>query len=200
LDADLRDLIERGLLHHDKRDARFDLHPIVRRYAYDRLAAADRAVAHIRLRDYFAAVPPPDKVTRLEDLATGLANVANMAQLPIGALRAAEANMCRSIALCREIKEEFKKAVAHQGLGYHLAYRGADAESETELTMALQMFEQRSHVQLQGVTLAYLAHRELPLLRHTACRGNLKFEISNFKPVHAAARRACLSRPALTSG
>src|ERR1700677_3777932 len=32
LDADLRDLVARGLLHHDTREGRFDLHPIVRRY------------------------------------------------------------------------------------------------------------------------------------------------------------------------
>ncbi len=48
---------------------RFDLHPIVRRYAYDRLAGADRAAAHRRLRDYFAAVPPPERVRTLDDLA-----------------------------------------------------------------------------------------------------------------------------------
>ncbi len=69
LDTDLHDLVARGLLHHDPREGRFDLHPIVRRYAYDRLATPDRAAAHTRLRDYFAAVPAPDKVTRLEDLA-----------------------------------------------------------------------------------------------------------------------------------
>ena len=69
LEADLRDLVARGLVHHDVKEKRFDLHPIVRRYAYDRLAAPDRAAAHTRLRDYFAAVPKPDKVTRLEDLA-----------------------------------------------------------------------------------------------------------------------------------
>ncbi len=69
LDADLHDLVARGLLHHDPREGRFDLHPIVRRYAYDRLAAPDRTAAHTRLRDYFAAVPQPGKVTRLEDLA-----------------------------------------------------------------------------------------------------------------------------------
>ena len=33
------------------------------------LSAPDREAAHTRLRDYFAAVPAPDKVTRLEDLA-----------------------------------------------------------------------------------------------------------------------------------
>jgi tetratricopeptide (TPR) repeat protein len=69
LDADLRDLVRRGILHHDTKEGRFDLHPIVRRYAYDRLAALDRAAAHTQLRDYFSAVPKPEKVTRLEDLA-----------------------------------------------------------------------------------------------------------------------------------
>ncbi len=69
LDSDLRDLVARGLVHHDKKEGRFDLHPIVRRYAYDRLAAPERAAAHTTLRDYFAAVSAPDKVTRLEDLA-----------------------------------------------------------------------------------------------------------------------------------
>jgi tetratricopeptide (TPR) repeat protein len=69
LDADLQDLVSRGLLHHDTKETRFDLHPIVRRYAYDRLTASDRAAAHTRLRDYFAAVPKPDKVKSLEDMA-----------------------------------------------------------------------------------------------------------------------------------
>ena len=61
LDADLHDLLSRGLLHRDHQTNRFDLHPIVRRYAYDRLAGDDRTVAHRRLRDYFAAVPPAEQ-------------------------------------------------------------------------------------------------------------------------------------------
>ena len=69
IDADLRDLVTRGLLHHDRKENRFDVHPIVRRYAYERLTASDRTAAHTRLRDYFAAVPMPDKVACLEDLA-----------------------------------------------------------------------------------------------------------------------------------
>jgi tetratricopeptide (TPR) repeat protein len=69
LDKDLRNLITRGLVHHDPKQRRFDLHPIVRRYAYDRLTAPDRSAAHTRLRDYFAAVPEPNQVIRLEDLA-----------------------------------------------------------------------------------------------------------------------------------
>jgi tetratricopeptide (TPR) repeat protein len=69
LDTDLRDLLSRGLLHHDTQEARFDLHPIVRRYAYGRLAAPERLSAHASMRDYFAAVSEQEKVTCLGDLA-----------------------------------------------------------------------------------------------------------------------------------
>jgi tetratricopeptide (TPR) repeat protein len=75
LDADLHDLVDRGLLHHTTRLVSnhpvsiFDLHPIVRRYAYDRLTAPDRTAAHTRLRDYFAAIDVPEQVKTLDDLA-----------------------------------------------------------------------------------------------------------------------------------
>jgi tetratricopeptide (TPR) repeat protein len=67
-DADLRELVARGLLHHDRQTHRYDLHPIMRRYAYDRLGGQERETAHGELRDYFAAVPSPERVERLEDL------------------------------------------------------------------------------------------------------------------------------------
>ncbi len=69
LDSALHDLIGRGLLHRDAKTNRYDLHPIVRRYAYDRLTAAGRVDAHTHLRDYFAAVPAPEHVQTLDDLA-----------------------------------------------------------------------------------------------------------------------------------
>jgi tetratricopeptide (TPR) repeat protein len=243
-DADLHDLLARGLLHRDEKN-RYDLHPIVRRYAYDRLTASGRTAAHAQLRDYFAAVPKPDKVQTLDDLqpvielyhhtvragqydeawllfrdriwrtlyyqlggyqtqiellralfvdgedhpprlkdeshqahamnelansyslsgqprravplfeqhnsiyekagnkqnlAIGLSNVAYMAQLHIGALRAAEANLRRSIDLCREIEDELREAVGHQGLGRLLAYRGAWQASEEELMTGWNQF------------------------------------------------------------
>ena len=291
LDSDLRDLVARGLLHHDTKEGRFDLHPIVRRYAYDRLAAPDRAAAHTRLRDYFAAVPKPDKVTRLEDLAAvielyhhtvragqfdeaftlfrdrlrsplyyqlgayqliidllralfpdgedrpprlkdqdaqgwtlnalanaysrsgqprravqlfeqaigiaekqgeegrrnlaiGLGNMADN-QMAIGALRAAETNLRRSIALCREIKDEFREAVGHQELGRLLAYRGAYAESETELAKALKTFEKQEDAQGQCVVWAYRALRQLLRLR-----SGPKSATRNPQSVVAPARRA----------
>jgi tetratricopeptide (TPR) repeat protein len=69
LDKDLRDLVERGLLHFDERNKKFDLHPIVRRFAYDHFTAPQRTNAHVILVVYFEAVPQPQKVEKLEDLA-----------------------------------------------------------------------------------------------------------------------------------
>jgi tetratricopeptide (TPR) repeat protein len=69
LPADLRDLMNRGLLQHDRSTQRFDLHPIVRRYAYDRMSNPERTSTHEQLRDYFAAVPAPKQVETVVDLA-----------------------------------------------------------------------------------------------------------------------------------
>ena len=67
LDAALDELEARGLLLRDADGARYDLHPIVRQYAYDRLA--DKAGVHGRLREYFEARPAPQRVETLDDLA-----------------------------------------------------------------------------------------------------------------------------------
>ena len=269
LDADLRDLVARGLLHHDTKEGRFDLHPIVRRCAYRRLDESDRITTHARLRDYFAAVPTPDKVTSLADLAPvieryhhtvragqydeaqrlfrdrldaltfyqfgayhlqidllralfpdgedrpprlkdesaqastlnslansysvsgqpgqaahiwqlivpvaeklgeennlaiGLINVA-VQQLVMGVLRTAEANLRRSITLCRKTKHEFGEAAGHAELGRLLAHRGAWVESDTELAVASKMFDMQKELQYHGVTWAYRALREILRLR-----------------------------------
>jgi tetratricopeptide (TPR) repeat protein len=68
-DEVLRTLEKRGLLHWDKITNKYDLHPIVRRYAYEHLTAADRMGAHQQLVNYFAAFPKPTQVKTLEDLA-----------------------------------------------------------------------------------------------------------------------------------
>jgi len=69
LQADLRELMNRGLLQHDRSTQRFDLHPIVRRYDYDRMGNPERTSTHEQLRDYFAAVPAPNQVKTIADLA-----------------------------------------------------------------------------------------------------------------------------------
>jgi len=289
LDADLRDLVARGLVHHDRRKGRFDLHPIVRRYAYDRLAAPERAAAHTRLRDYFAAVPPPEEVTCLEDLApvvelyhhtvragqldeacdlfddrlvrplyyqlgayqlqidllrplfpdgegrpprlkderaqawtlnelanayglsgqprravplfeasndidekrgnkggvaSGLGNVADD-QLKIGALRTAEANLRRRIALSREIEDAFCEAVGRQELGRLLAYRGAYDEAETELRASTAYWKETNDVQGECLDEAYRALGDLLRQRSTP-----ESEIPNPNSAIESARRA----------
>ena len=68
LDKALLDLRKRGLLHYAGETQRYDMHPIVRHYAYERLTITDRTGAHERLVDYFEAVPKPAKVNSLEDL------------------------------------------------------------------------------------------------------------------------------------
>jgi tetratricopeptide (TPR) repeat protein len=95
------------------------------------------------------------------NLAIGLAAVASVAFLPIGALRAAEANLRRSIALCEETGIAFQETVGHGELGRLLGYRGKWADSEAELAAALTIQEKKASTQTQGVTWAYRALRGL---------------------------------------
>jgi len=69
INPDLHDLVERGLLHFDDKNKKFDLHPIVRRFAYDRLILPERTGVHVILVAYFEAVPKPQKIEKLEELA-----------------------------------------------------------------------------------------------------------------------------------
>jgi len=57
---------ERGLLLSSQQQGTFDLHPIVREYAYDRLV--DKKAIHIRLRDCFTSVPVAKQPRNLRDL------------------------------------------------------------------------------------------------------------------------------------
>ncbi|MCC6569799.1 MAG: tetratricopeptide repeat protein [Anaerolineales bacterium] len=68
LDSDLHDLVDSGLLNFDQKSKKFDLHPIVRRYAYDCLTAPDRTATHNHLREYFATVDVPEQIKSLNDL------------------------------------------------------------------------------------------------------------------------------------
>jgi tetratricopeptide (TPR) repeat protein len=53
-----QELMNRGLLYFDEEGLRYDLHPIVRRYAYRHLV--DKENVHSQLMDYLATVPAPD--------------------------------------------------------------------------------------------------------------------------------------------
>ncbi|MHC4177092.1 MAG: hypothetical protein ACYSWU_06280, partial [Planctomycetota bacterium] len=81
--AAVRDLVARGLLLFHQQQHRYDLHPIVRQYAYDRLT--DRQSVHTSLRDYFAAVPQPE--TREVERVEGLEGVIELYHHTVGAGR-----------------------------------------------------------------------------------------------------------------
>jgi tetratricopeptide (TPR) repeat protein len=64
----LRELVDRGLLFRDEKSSKFDLHPIVRRYCYERLK--NKESIHSVLIDYFAYIPAPEKIESVDDLAS----------------------------------------------------------------------------------------------------------------------------------
>jgi len=71
--AAIKELIERGLLQFDRDLGLYDLHPIIRKYAYNHLT--DKVEVHSKLRDHFREISKqnnyvPDKRKRLEELSS----------------------------------------------------------------------------------------------------------------------------------
>ena len=71
LDASLRDLEVRGLLWWNRTSNTYDMHPIVRAYAHERLDGRERITANQRITDHFQASPPQvvTEASSVEDLA-----------------------------------------------------------------------------------------------------------------------------------
>jgi len=70
LDKALLDLRKRGLLQYAGESQRYDMHPIVRHYAYDHLTADKKRESHVELAMHFIDAMPVKntKVKTLEDL------------------------------------------------------------------------------------------------------------------------------------
>ena len=70
----LKELEDRGLLLWDRVKNRYDLHPIVRGYAYEQMEEQDRRMTFRQMHNYFANLPPEDldKVEKLDDLKRSL--------------------------------------------------------------------------------------------------------------------------------
>jgi tetratricopeptide (TPR) repeat protein len=70
LHKDLTVLEQRGLLQWDRIDNRYDLHPVVRGYAFDEMQEGARRSAYARIRDHFDGLPPEDlnEVKEIGDL------------------------------------------------------------------------------------------------------------------------------------
>ncbi|MCH7922292.1 MAG: tetratricopeptide repeat protein [Nitrospinae bacterium] len=93
------------------------------------------------VRAFKLAVKLAENLEIKENIAIGLGNLADMAQLPLGELAAAERNLQRSIELYREIENESREAVGHGELGRLLAYQGAFDKAEQHLTKALEVLD-----------------------------------------------------------
>jgi len=63
----LIELVDRGMLLRDIKSNKFDLHPLVRKYCYERLRYKEGV--HAELRNYFAIIPEPEKIESVNDLA-----------------------------------------------------------------------------------------------------------------------------------
>jgi ADP-ribose pyrophosphatase YjhB (NUDIX family) len=58
--AALSDLEDRGLLQWDRASNAYDLHPVVRAHAFERLVESERTETYNTIHDYFAKLPPED--------------------------------------------------------------------------------------------------------------------------------------------
>jgi tetratricopeptide (TPR) repeat protein len=68
--AVLLELVDRGMLFRDEKSNKFDMHPIVRKYCYDRLR--DKEDVHSKLQDYFLKIlvnSEPKRIESVDDLA-----------------------------------------------------------------------------------------------------------------------------------
>jgi tetratricopeptide (TPR) repeat protein len=70
LDTALKHLEDRGLLWWDRSSNNYDLHPIIRAYAYEQLETSDRVRANDRVHDHFQSLPPDnlDRAASVEEL------------------------------------------------------------------------------------------------------------------------------------
>jgi tetratricopeptide (TPR) repeat protein len=60
LDKGLRALEDRGLLQWDRDSNTYDLHPVIRGYAFDQIEETERTQTYERIRDHFEGLPPED--------------------------------------------------------------------------------------------------------------------------------------------
>jgi hypothetical protein len=94
-------LVTRGLATFDTRRDRYDLHPVVRQHAYERLSRPDR-VHHV-LADYYGQVRLPVQITRIDELQPAIEQYHHLA----GARRYEEAYALLSGRLATALRDRF---------------------------------------------------------------------------------------------
>ncbi|MHC4447464.1 MAG: hypothetical protein ACYSXF_06760, partial [Planctomycetota bacterium] len=94
-------LLMRGLVVFDTRRDRYDLHPVVRHHAYERLPHRDRV--HDHLAAFYAQVRLPVQITRIDELQPALEQYHHL----IGARRYEEAFSLLSGRLATALRDRF---------------------------------------------------------------------------------------------
>jgi tetratricopeptide (TPR) repeat protein len=82
LKSALRELVERGLLFFDPEGGRYDLHPVVRQYAYERLPREERDAVHTSLVDYFRQPAESPSAVRGKAVVCDLCHTADVRREP----------------------------------------------------------------------------------------------------------------------
>lgn len=79
----VKDLEQRGLLQYDRREQRYDLHPVVRGVAAGGMNAEEKESYGLRVVDYFSSRPhsPYEQAKTMEDVANGLHVVRTLLKL-----------------------------------------------------------------------------------------------------------------------
>jgi tetratricopeptide (TPR) repeat protein len=126
-----------------------------------------------------------EKANDKKNAAIGLGNVANMAQIFIGALKESEHNLQRAISLSQESGDEAYVGFWQSFLGQVLVYCSRWKESEESFHIAEQMEKKVNNVQAQGVNWSYRAQRFLLI-----ARANPQSKIVNLKSSIECAQRA----------
>ena len=214
LDAALDEFEVRGLLLRDPDGKRCDLHPIVRRYAYDRLA--DKTGVHGRLREYFDARPTPERVETLADLAPtielywhtvggGRLDAACdllYARLIPNPLYHRFGVYERAIELLRalfpegedrppRLTSESDQAWTIEVLANSYSLSGQLRRTVPLYQVSIEIDEKRSNMQGVAISLRNLADDQLKLGRLEAAEGSLRRSIELSREIEDEFREAC---------
>jgi tetratricopeptide (TPR) repeat protein len=131
-------------------------------------------------------------------LAISLGNIAQTAQFHIGQLSASTAHLRKSIALRREIEDEFEEAVGHQELGRVLAFQGRVKRvksnspcAEEELAKSTTYWEKTQNYQRLSINSAYRSLSDLLQVRLAAVlSGEKNHAAGHTREAVAQARKA----------
>jgi tetratricopeptide (TPR) repeat protein len=194
----LGDLEDRGLLQWNREENTYDLHPVVRAYAFEQLEEQDRKRAYNRIRDHFAAMPPEN----LED-ASELAHLKNSLEIVralIGAGRVQEAvdlyegdlarNLLFSIGANHVVVELLEPMLRRHAADVPLLDKRSGARIVNDLALALAWLGRNHEASL-------LLHQAIQLHLELADWDNVCIELGNLSAVeadlnHLAATSRCL--------